>query len=144
MLGELFGRVFAGLHVALVQCRKLLPLLGQIVERENCRHRAHRDASSAVDAFHGINVELRHSVESRATVIIACVLLRVDAIYRTSVNAGGVFGSDAGFGDNIGLTPPPPIRNYGIPVGENIQGGGGKLGSCHHQLKKFLPLRFGL
>ena len=77
---------------------------------------------SAVDAFHGVNVELGHSLESGATVVIARVFLRVDAIYRTGVNAGGIFGSDAGFGDNIGHRPPPPIRDYGMPAKGNIQG----------------------
>ena len=50
------------------------------------------------------------------------VFLGVDAIYRTGVDAGGIFGSDAGFGDGISHGPPPPIRTYGMPVGENIQG----------------------
>jgi hypothetical protein len=35
VFGEFYGRVFAGLHVALVEFRILLPLLGKIVQRKN-------------------------------------------------------------------------------------------------------------
>ena len=40
VLGELFGREFARLDIAFVQFRILLPLLGQIVQRENRGYRA--------------------------------------------------------------------------------------------------------
>jgi hypothetical protein len=78
--------------------------------------------SSAIDAFHGIDVELGHVVEFGSAVVVARVLLGVDAIYRTGVDAGGVFGSDAGFGNDISHRLPPPMRTYGMPVGEDIQG----------------------
>jgi hypothetical protein len=34
----------------------------------------------------------------------------VDAIYGTGVDAGGVFGPDAGFGNDKGYWSPPPVR----------------------------------
>ena len=101
MLGELFGREFAGLHVAFVQFRILLPLLGQVVERENRGHRADRHARAAIDAFNRINVKLGNAVEGGPAVVIGRVLLGVDAIYGTGVHASRVFRSDAGFGNDI-------------------------------------------
>jgi hypothetical protein len=56
-----------------------------------------------------------------AAVVIGRVLLGVDAIYGTGIDAGSVFGADAGFGNDIDHRPPPPIRIYGMPVRENIQ-----------------------
>jgi len=121
VLGELFRRELAGLHVALVEFRILLPLLGKVVQGENRGYRADWDTGATIDAFHRINVELGNVVERRTTVVISRVLLGVDAIYGTGVDAGGVFGSDAGFGDNVGHRPPPPIRIYGMPSGRKIQ-----------------------
>src|SRR5689334_18162709 len=93
VLGERFGREFARLHIAFVQFRILLPLLGQIVQRENRGYRADWDTGAAIDAFHRINVELGNGIECGATVVIGRVLLGVDAIYGTGVDAGGVFRS---------------------------------------------------
>jgi len=121
MLGELFGCELASLHVAFIQFRILLPLLRQIVQRENRGYRADWDTGATIDAFHGIDVELGNTVERSAAVVIGRVLLGVDAIYGTGVDAGGVFGSDAGFGNDIGHRPPPPIRIYGMPSGRKIQ-----------------------
>src|SRR5579872_5625156 len=39
--------------------REVVPLLREIVQRENSGHRADRDAGSAVDAFDGVYIELR-------------------------------------------------------------------------------------
>jgi hypothetical protein len=64
---------------------------------------------------------LRHIVERGAAVVIGRILLGMDAIYRTGIDAGSVFGSDAGFGNDIGHRPPPPIRIYGMPSGRKIQ-----------------------
>ena len=114
LISELFGHELAGLHLAFVQFRVLLPLLRQIVEDENCGHRANRNAGATIDAFHGINVELGNALEWWAAVVIGRVLLGVDAIYGTGVNAGGVFRSDAGFGNDIGHLPL--ARIYAMPV----------------------------
>src|SRR5579864_5582059 len=121
MLGVLFGREFARLDVAFVQFRILLPLLRQVVQRENGGYRADWDTSATIDAFHRINVELGNTVECGATVVISCVLLRVNAIYGTGVDTGGVFGSDAGLGNDIGHRLPLPVRIYGMPPGRKIQ-----------------------
>jgi hypothetical protein len=91
VLGELFGREFAGLDVAFVQFRIVLPFLRQVVQGKNRGHRADRYAGATIDAFHRVNVELWNVVECWATVVIGRVLLGVDAIYGTGVNAGGVF-----------------------------------------------------
>jgi hypothetical protein len=121
VLGKLFWRELAGLHVALVEFRILLPLLGKVVQRKDRGYGADWDTGSTIDAFHRINVELGNVVERRTTVVISRVLLGVDAIYGTSVDAGGVFGSDAGFGNDIGHRPPPAITVYGMPLGRQIQ-----------------------
>ena len=84
VLGVLFGREFPGLDVALIHFRILLPLLGEIVQRKNRRDGADGNAGAAVDAFHGINVELGSAVECWAAVVIGRVLLGVDAIYGTA------------------------------------------------------------
>ena len=121
VFGEFFGRVLAGLHVALVEFRILLPFLGKVVQHKNRGYRADWDAGATIDAFHRINIELGNVVERRTTVVLRRVLLGVDAIYGTGVDAGGVFGSDAGFGNNVGHRPPPPITIYGMPSGRKIQ-----------------------
>ena len=111
MLGVVFGREFRGLDVALIQFRILLSLLGEIVQRRNRRDGADGNSGTAIDAFHGINVELGNAVECWAAIVIGRVLLGVDAIYGTGVDAGGVFGSDAGFGNDKGHMSPPPYQN---------------------------------
>jgi len=121
VLGELFRRELASLHVALVEFRILLPLLGKVVQRKNRGDRADWDTGSTIDAFHRINVQLGNVVERRTTVVITGVLLGVDTIYGTGVDAGGVFGSDARFGNDIGHRPPPAITIYGMPLGREIQ-----------------------
>ena len=105
MLGEHLGRELSRLDVAFVQFRVLLPLLGQVVQREDRGHRADRHAGAAIDAFHRVNIELGNAIECRPAVVIRRVLLGVDAIYGTGVDAGGVFGSDAGFGNDRTLFP---------------------------------------
>src|SRR5437879_12558830 len=107
VLGELLGREFARLDVAFVQFRILLPFLRQVVQRENRGYRADWDTGATIDAFHRINVELGNAVECGATVVISRVLLGVDAIYGTGIDAGSVFGSDTGFGNDIGHRPLP-------------------------------------
>ena len=80
MFGELCGREFAALDVACVDLRKLLPLLGQVIQRENRGHRADRHTGAAVDALDGIDVELRDFIEAGTAIIVGRALLGVDAI----------------------------------------------------------------
>src|ERR1700688_4874877 len=79
VLGVLFGREFAGIDVAFVQLRILLPSLGQVIQRKNRRNGADGNACAAIDAFHGINVELWNVVECCPAVVIGRVLLGVYA-----------------------------------------------------------------
>src|SRR6266704_5939738 len=127
VLGELLGRELAGLDVAFVQFRILLPLLRQVVQGEDRGDRADRYAGAAIDAFHGINVELRNAVERWPSVVVGRILLGVDAIYGTGVDAGGVFGTDAGFGNDKGHRPPPPIRFRLCLFGRTFKRSRGKL-----------------
>jgi hypothetical protein len=66
VLGVLFGRESARLDVAFVQFGALLPLLRQVVQRENRGYRAGWDTGATIDAFHRINVELGNTVECGA------------------------------------------------------------------------------
>src|SRR4051812_30041087 len=75
------GREFSGLHVAGVQFRIMLPFLWQILECKDRRYRADGNASTAIDALDRIDVELRNLIEAGAAILIAGVLLGVDAIY---------------------------------------------------------------
>src|ERR1035441_6755228 len=79
-------RVFGG---------ELRPFLRQIVESEDGRHGAHRNAGAAVDTLYGIDVE-QFGVR-----IGGLVLLRVNAIDRAGVDAGGIFSSNTRFSDYV-------------------------------------------
>src|SRR5580700_1725275 len=78
-----------------VSCGVFVPLLRQIVEGEDCRHRAHRDARAAIDALYGIDVE------QGLGRMLGIVLLGMNAIDRTRVHARGIFGVDAGLCDHV-------------------------------------------
>src|SRR5229473_3139060 len=67
------------------------PFFRQVIEGEDRRHRANRDASAAVDALHRIDVQ--HLLCS----VFFTVLFGMDAIHRTSVHTGGVLGSNTRF-----------------------------------------------
>jgi hypothetical protein len=71
------------------------PLLRQIVRGKDCRNRAGRNTSAAVDALDRIDEELIGRGES------VFVLLGVDAIDRTRVYAGGVLGADTRFCNHV-------------------------------------------
>src|ERR1700738_1121366 len=81
-----------------------LPLLRQIFEGENGRHRADRDASAAIDAFGRINVELLFVFKLRL------VLAGMDAVDRANVHAGAIFCADTGFGNHVSHSKPPFVR----------------------------------
>ena len=73
----------------------MLPLLRQIVEREDGRNWANGDAGAAVDAFDRIDVEHFFFAEG------GLILLGMDAVHGTSVDASGVLGVDARFRDYV-------------------------------------------
>src|SRR5579864_1218630 len=96
-LVAVFGR--SGLALLGVPVRvnrgKVSPLLRQIFQGKDRRHRADRDAGAAVNAFHGTDVQLRLVLE------FGFIFSRMDAIDRADVDAGGVFGSDTGLSDYV-------------------------------------------
>ena len=69
MLGELFRREPAGLHVALVEFRILLPLLGKVVQRKDRRDWADWHARAAVNALDRVNEELVNLFEPRTRIV---------------------------------------------------------------------------
>jgi Tfp pilus assembly protein PilF len=72
-----------------------LPLFRQIVERENGGNRTDGNARAAIDAFHRIDVEQLLVGVGRL------VLLRVNAVDRAGVDAGGVFRPNTGLSDYV-------------------------------------------
>ena len=75
MFGELCGRELATLNVARVDLRKVLPLLGQVIQRENRGHRADRHTGATVYALDGIDVELRDFIEAGTAILVGRVFL---------------------------------------------------------------------
>jgi hypothetical protein len=71
------------------------PFLREIVLGEDCRDGACWDTCAAVDALDGVDEELIGGV------VFAFVLLGVNAIDRTGVYAGAIFGADTGFCNDI-------------------------------------------
>jgi len=70
---------------------KLLPLLRQIVQSKDRRNRAHRHTCAAIDALHRIDVQ-HLFCRKRGR-----IFLRMNAIYRASIHAGGVLRVNARF-----------------------------------------------
>ena len=81
-------------EVGCVSRREIVPLLRQIVQREDGRYRANRDAGAAVDALHRIDVEHFFRRVGRF------VLLRVDTIHgwcrQNGIDAVGLNASSKG------------------------------------------------
>src|SRR5436853_4973411 len=65
---------------------ELLPLLGQIVEGEDSGNRAYRNTRTTVNALDRINI--KHLLGS----VRLLIFLRMNAIDRAGVYAGGVLG----------------------------------------------------
>jgi hypothetical protein len=86
--------------------RKVSPLFREIFQSEDRRHRANRDAGSAVNTFHGANVELRLGLKFRF------ILTRMNAIDWTDVDACGVFRSDTGLSDYVRHRDSPSGNIY--------------------------------
>lgn len=120
VLGVFVRREFAAFRVTFVQFGILLPLLGQVIQRKDRGDRADRYTGAAVDTLHWIDVKLRDLVEAGPAILVSRILLRVDTVYRAGIDAGSVFCFDAGFGDDEGRKPPPPIcyPRYACPRGD--------------------------
>lgn len=95
-----------------------MPFLGQVVQREDRRNGADRDAGAAVDTFDRIDEELFHRIEFRPAVFVPRVLFRMNAIDGAGVDACRVFRSDAGFGNDIRHEPSTrlPASSYITPA----------------------------
>src|SRR5271166_4920085 len=78
-----------------VLLREAGPLLGQIIQREDCGYGTNRYASAAIDAFHRIDID--HVVLAE----IGRILLGMNAIHRAGINARRILRSDAGFSNNV-------------------------------------------
>ena len=75
------------------------PIRRHFLLREDRLHRAGIDAEAAVDALFGMDEE--H---------LEILAFAVDAVDRTDVDAGGVHGADARFGDGVGHGAGPGLR----------------------------------
>src|SRR5215472_16936793 len=88
----LVGLKLTAVNVILVALDIRVPLLRQIIQREDSRRRADRHAGAAINALGGVDIELRHFVERRAAIVIGAALRRMDAIHRADIHASGVLG----------------------------------------------------
>src|SRR5260370_269685 len=79
-----------------VNRREVLPFFRQIVQLDNRGDGADRDARSAINALHGVDVKLGLAFVRRL------ILSRVDTIDRANIHACGVFRSDAGLSNHVG------------------------------------------
>src|SRR3984893_6475216 len=79
----------------------VLPLLRQVFQGKDRRHRADRNACTTVDTFDWMDVKLRFLFE------IWFILAWMDAIHRANIDAGGVFCADARLGNYVGHSRSP-------------------------------------
>src|SRR5262249_50355053 len=71
------------------------PLFRKVIQCEDGRYQADRYAGAAVDALHRVDVEqLRFRV-------VGLVFLGMNAVYRARIHTSRVFGSDAGFCNDV-------------------------------------------
>src|SRR5579862_13622 len=97
------GSASALLEVAGILSDVVLPLLGHLVERENRFDGARGHARAAVDAL------IRMDVQHLGGFECGLVFTRMNTVHGTDVDAGRVFGANAGLGNNVGhsLLPKP-------------------------------------
>src|SRR5882762_6789892 len=110
----LVGLKFTAVNVILVGLDVGVPFLRQIIQRENCSHRTDRNTGAAVNALSGIDVQLRHFIERRASIVIGAVFRRMDTIHRAHIYTDGILGSDAGFRDDVGHSLPPCVDRVSL------------------------------
>src|SRR5216684_6261302 len=108
----LVGLKFTAVNVILVGLDVRLPLLRQIIEHEDGRHRTDRNTGAAVNALSGIDVQLRHFIERRASIVISAALCRMDTIHRAHIYTGSVFRPETGLGNDVGHQSPPMHGPY--------------------------------
>src|SRR5205814_7700362 len=118
---------FSTLHVTCVQFCVLFPFFWQVFEWEDRRHRTDGNASAAINTLDGINVKLLNIIEAGTAIVIAGVLLWVNAVYGTGIHAGGILHSNTGLCNHISHRPPP-FNSKAMPLEKRIQQGrGGRL-----------------
>src|SRR5215469_16677670 len=91
-----------------VDRREVLPLLRQILQRKDRRHRADRNAGAAVNAFDRADVQLRLRLK------FGFVFSRVDAIDRTNIDTRGVLGSNARLSNYVRHRESPSRDIYSL------------------------------
>src|SRR5579863_4895424 len=85
---------------------EFVPLLRQIVEREDSRYRAHRHACATVDALHRIDVE------QWLGRVLGVILFGMNAIHRTRIYTRCILGVDARLCNHIGHKGVSLLRIY--------------------------------
>jgi hypothetical protein len=105
----LVGLKLTAVNVILVDLNVRVPLLRQIIQRENGGHRTDRNTGATVNALSGIDVQLRHFIERRAAIVIGSTLSRMNTIHRAHIYTGIVFRPDTRFGDDVGHRLPPCV-----------------------------------
>ncbi len=88
------GLLFLGVVID-IDLDVLRPFFGQVFLGEDRLHRALIDAQAAVDAGVGVDVQLVTRAE------VGFGLGGVNAVNRTDLDTRGVFGSNAGFADDV-------------------------------------------
>jgi hypothetical protein len=86
---------FIGVPVR-IDGREVLPLFGQVFQRENGGHGANRHASAAINALYWAYIKLGFAF------VGWFILARVNAIDGANVHASGIFGADARLSYNVG------------------------------------------
>lgn len=71
------------------------PFIGKIVSGEDSRNRAHRHTGTTIDALYRVNIEHFLALE------LFRIFFGMNAVDRTSVDTGSIFGSDARFGNYV-------------------------------------------
>src|SRR6266851_5641648 len=98
---------FTAVNVTLVCLNVSVPFLRHIFLREDGRHRTDRNTGTAVNALTGIDIQLRHFIERRASIVIGAAFRRMDTIHRAYIHTRGILGSNTRFGNDIGHQSPP-------------------------------------
>src|SRR6267154_4158837 len=98
---------FTAVNVTLVGLNVNVPFLRHIFLREDGRHRTDRNTGTAVNALSGIDIQVWHFIERRASIVIGAVFRRMDTIHGAHIHTGGILCSDARFGDDVGHWSPP-------------------------------------
>ncbi len=73
----------------------VFPFFRQLVQHKDGCHGSYRNASSTVDALDRVDIKLRRGL------VTGRILLGVDAVHGTGVNASGVFGADTRFSNDV-------------------------------------------